>query len=203
VLERRLTIEGLPRCGRLLDLGCGDGAYVPYLRERASEVVGLDVSPERVGRARGKGVEVVLADASSLPFRDGSFDVVWASEVVEHTPSLRVFGELERVARRMVAVTVPNPRGPYYQWDPTHILSYSVSSLKAFLGGRAWRYEVHGLGLCLPHRALPDALRRLLLRLTWGHPGLALNLLVTGKSKGGGLRRGSPDTPAARHPAAA
>lgn len=181
VLERRLVISSFRDCEGILDLGCGGGVYVPYLLEKASEVVALDFSVRRLKKTKEKKIEVVLADASHLPFRDNLFDIIWASEVIEHTPSLGVFGELERVAKKMVAVTVPNPRGPYYRRDPTHILRYDISTLQAHLSQRPWRYKINGLGLCLPYRAFPNLLRRLLLQLTWNRPSLAFNLLITGK----------------------
>ncbi len=181
MLERRLVISSFQECEGILDLGCGEGVYVPYLLERASEVVGLDFSVGRLKKTKEKKIDVVLADASHLPFRDNSFDIIWASELIEHTPSLGVFGKLERVARKMVAVTVPNPKGPYYRRDPTHILRYDIYTLQANLSQRPWRYKIHGLGLCLPYRVFPNPLRRLLLQLTWNRPSLAFNLLITGE----------------------
>jgi len=73
--------------GRCLDLGCGTGAFVPLLVEQAWTVVGVDLSADqlRVARERvGDVVEsLVQADASALPFGDGSFDAVAA--VLVHT----------------------------------------------------------------------------------------------------------------------
>ncbi len=73
--------------GRCLDLGCGTGAFVPLLVEQAWTVVGVDLSADqlRVARERVGGVieSLVQADASALPFEDGSFDAVVA--VLVHT----------------------------------------------------------------------------------------------------------------------
>jgi SAM-dependent methyltransferase len=71
--------------GRLLDLGCGGGVHIPLFQELGWTVVGVDVSADqlRVARDRVGDVELVRADATALPFADGSFDAVAA--VMVHT----------------------------------------------------------------------------------------------------------------------
>jgi len=179
VFERRRIISRFDSCHRILDLGCGDGTYTPYLQRRADEVIGLDCKIEKLANVE-KSTQVIRADASHLPFKDESFDIVWASEVIEHTPSLEIFSELERVAKDIIAVTVPNPSGPYYRRDPTHILEYDIPKLKQFLRRRDWIYTINGLGLCLPYKIVPDIVRKIFLKATWRHPRYAFNILVTG-----------------------
>ncbi len=67
----RLLGEG---SGALLDLGCGTGVYSVALAERGWKVTGVDLSEDMLRRARDRGVSVVSADATDLPFGDGSFD---------------------------------------------------------------------------------------------------------------------------------
>src|SRR2546426_11782617 len=62
--------------GRLLDVGCGTGAQTAAFAERGWSVTGVDVSAAMLRLARSRGLEVVQADASELPFPDGSFDTV-------------------------------------------------------------------------------------------------------------------------------
>lgn len=84
VQVRRLLGSGTGRC---LDLGCGTGQYVGQLREAGWTVVGLDRSTDQLRVARERLSEpLVLADASVLPFADGSFDAVialWISTDVD------------------------------------------------------------------------------------------------------------------------
>lgn len=79
-LSRRLGASiGLGRGDRVLDVACGTGATAAALAEAfGCEVVALDMSEKNVARARERhdGVRFEIANASSLPFEDASFDVV-------------------------------------------------------------------------------------------------------------------------------
>jgi SAM-dependent methyltransferase len=83
--------------GRLLDLGCGTGAYSGALAELGWSVVGVDVSDDMLRRARDKGVDVVLSDGSSLPFADESFDA--AVSVFTHSDFDDFPGAVHEVGR--------------------------------------------------------------------------------------------------------
>jgi ubiquinone/menaquinone biosynthesis C-methylase UbiE len=69
--------------GRLLDVGCGGGAHAVAFAERGWTVTGIDVSPVQLELARARGVEVLEADATALPFEDASFDA--AVSIFTHT----------------------------------------------------------------------------------------------------------------------
>lgn len=70
---------------RVLDLGCGSGSSVDYFRARdpAVEWIGLDVpdSPEAGTRT---DAPFQTFDGVSIPFGDGSFDLVYCKQVLEH-----------------------------------------------------------------------------------------------------------------------
>lgn len=89
--ERPATLSLLPevRGMRVLDAGCGPGAYTEWLLDRGAEVTALDVSPRMVDLAKIRTAgraEVRQADlGSSLDFlASGSFDVVLSSLVLEY-----------------------------------------------------------------------------------------------------------------------
>jgi len=69
--------------GRLLDVGCGGGAHAGAFAEHGWTATGVDVSRAQLDLARSRGVEVVEADAASLPFEDASFDA--AASIFTHT----------------------------------------------------------------------------------------------------------------------
>jgi SAM-dependent methyltransferase len=76
---------------RVLDLGCGPGSITVGLGPRA---IGLDRHPVTV-----PGLPVVAGDGARLPFRDGSFDAVYANAVLQHVPdAAAVVSEVRRVA---------------------------------------------------------------------------------------------------------
>lgn len=93
-----------------LDVGCAEGYFMKVLRERFGWVVwGVDLSTVVLAKAHEKhGLTVAAAEATRLPFADGSFDLVYSTEVIEHVldPDLMI-AEMRRVARGTVLVTTP------------------------------------------------------------------------------------------------
>jgi SAM-dependent methyltransferase len=63
-----------PGTGRLLDVGCGTGAYAETLAGLGWTLTGVDVSEDMLRIARDRQMDVVRADARTLPFGDGTFD---------------------------------------------------------------------------------------------------------------------------------
>jgi ubiquinone/menaquinone biosynthesis C-methylase UbiE len=83
-----------------LDVGTGTGAAALAIAEcfPAARVVGIDIAPEMVERARQKvrdraNLSFEHGDASALPFAGASFDLVTAANMIPF------FGELARVVR--------------------------------------------------------------------------------------------------------
>jgi SAM-dependent methyltransferase len=93
---------------RVLDLGCGYGAYSLALQSEGRRCVGTDVNLEYLKTAASAGLPVVAA-GGPLPFPDKSFDTVLLLEVIEHVPQIQdLLKEAFRVARKNVLVTAPN-----------------------------------------------------------------------------------------------
>ena len=83
--------------GVVVDIGCGDGAYVRALRAARPDliVLGLDLSP---GMLAATGPPVVLADATRLPLASGSAGALLAMHMLYHVPRPEVaMAELARV----------------------------------------------------------------------------------------------------------
>jgi len=125
-----LTVDydrlGVRRGERLLDLGCGFGRHAFEAFRRGARVVALDRSDAELKEVRRTFAAMIDAgeagtspadsatgvngDGLHLPFADGAFDRVIASEVLEHIPDDEVaIAELARVLRPggTIAVTVP------------------------------------------------------------------------------------------------
>lgn len=78
-----------PRCGRVLEVGCGAGHLAAVLAGSAARVDAVDRSPEMVALARARvpaGVRVTRADVLGLPLPPGGYDAVVGSAVLHHLP---------------------------------------------------------------------------------------------------------------------
>lgn len=95
-LDRRHTPAALaPRVGeRVLDAGCGTGAYLGWLARARSRPIGLDFSRGMLRVAQQRAPRAALAQADlnrELPVRPRTFDAVLSSLVSEHLTDLRSF----------------------------------------------------------------------------------------------------------------
>ena len=121
-----LTTGKLRRLGdlrgdRLLDVGCGDGAFTRILGADFREVHGIDVQETYLERFRDevKGdnrYDIANMSASSMTFPDAHFDTIVTIETLEHVPDLAgAAREICRVLRPggELLVTVPNRWFPF------------------------------------------------------------------------------------------
>lgn len=117
LVDSMLEKYPLPQGGTALELGCGAGFASAHLaRDYKLVVVGTDAEADRIETAKRKneGIErlsFLLADATALPFRDGTFDLVLAQNVFHHIPDWRAAAE--EVAR------VTEPGGAFLFSDIT------------------------------------------------------------------------------------
>jgi len=91
----RLALEGIDPPARVLDVGTGTGVAAHALAGwfPTADVVGVDLAPAMVAEAERKGgrARFLVADASQLPFPDGSFDLIVLMNAIPF------FDELARV----------------------------------------------------------------------------------------------------------
>jgi SAM-dependent methyltransferase len=109
---------------RVLDLGCGAGRHAFEAARRGAQVIALDADRKELDQVAavaaamdeageipaGASIRTAAGDATAMPFEDGAFDVVIASEVMEHIRTDQAaLGEVARVLRPggTAAVTVP------------------------------------------------------------------------------------------------
>jgi SAM-dependent methyltransferase len=109
---------------RALDVGCGAGALALALGPLVREVVGVDRVPELLELARERApsnVTFVEADATHLPFEDGSFDLAGTLRTLHHVPRPElVIAELARVTRLNGRILVVDQIAPV---DPLDALA--------------------------------------------------------------------------------
>lgn len=102
---------------RVLEVGCGEGLVLRYLRERHGLLVdGVEPDPVALAAARRRNPQSRLwrGDACRLGVRSGSYDLVLCLEVLEHLAEpAAALRELRRVARRRLILSVPHE--PYFR----------------------------------------------------------------------------------------
>jgi len=131
---------------RVLELGAGWCDFSNNVF--AAEVVAMDLDPT-VRKAAGPGVTAVVGDCTDLSrFGDGSFDVVFASNLLEHLDrplTTTLLAEVVRVLHpggRLILMQ-PNFRlnpGRYFD-DFTHVSIWTDASLSDFLRAGGWTVE--------------------------------------------------------------
>jgi SAM-dependent methyltransferase len=102
LFAREIDKTGLPRTSRVLDVGTSTGANLRLLRDLGFHAVdGLDFSQEAIRYCREKGLGIVRhGDVCGMPFADESFDLLLATDIIEHVDDdLKALREIARVLR--------------------------------------------------------------------------------------------------------
>ncbi|MGH8501280.1 MAG: class I SAM-dependent methyltransferase [Gammaproteobacteria bacterium] len=141
---------GLMLPGPVLDFGCGSGVLIKLLRARNIEAHGIEIDRKAVSDSLLPEVRehIQLYDGRfPLPFADGQFESVIASEVIEHVPAYEdALDEIARVTRRAFLITVPDMSSvplchhnhvvPWHLLESTHVNFFTQSSLRKVLKKR-------------------------------------------------------------------
>jgi 2-polyprenyl-3-methyl-5-hydroxy-6-metoxy-1,4-benzoquinol methylase len=124
---------------RILDVGVGLGrlmSHFPQLRR-----YGMDISFGYLEIARTKGIEVCYARVEDMPYRAGLFDVVVATDMLEHVPDLnlsctRMLHALKPGGVLIVRVPYREDLSPYlapeYPYKYVHLRNFDEPGLRLF-----------------------------------------------------------------------
>lgn len=147
---------------RWLDVGCGNGAFTELIFERGEpkSVKGIDPSEAQLEYARKRfaqyPAEFLKADAMSLPFKDGVFDVAVMPLVIFFVP------EPAKGVAELARVTAPGGLIAAYAWDMLHGgFPYAIM-----------REELKKMGVAFPAEPHPEASDPDVLRKLWGAESL-------------------------------
>jgi 2-polyprenyl-3-methyl-5-hydroxy-6-metoxy-1,4-benzoquinol methylase len=169
--SRFANLLPLDRTSRILDLGCGAGHLLYFLRQKGfANICGVDACPGAVKRANAMALPVQFADIFSfLENTDQTFDCITAIDIVEHF-TREDLDRLFRLIRMrlncggLVIFQTINGNSPwcqsYFAGDLTHETLFTPRSLAALLGLNGFSEIVaqevvpppapirHGLRLC-------------------------------------------------------
>ena len=109
--EFQIISDLIEKNTRVLDVGCGDGTLMEYLKHNKKiDIRGIEISKDNVQKCLSKGLAVIEGDAEKdlLQFPDSSFDFVILSQTLQAflSPEI-VIKELLRVGKKAI-VTIPN-----------------------------------------------------------------------------------------------
>jgi len=99
----------------VLDLGCGEGAYIDVIKRASRSVEGVDISEQWLERACQKhpGIRFFQADAEELFYENGSFGAVVCLGLMECVNHKKLFSEIKRILRQggYLILSAPNKYG--------------------------------------------------------------------------------------------
>ncbi len=144
--RRHAIVLSMHRPGGLtLDIGCGSSRII----EDLPGAVGLDVALQKLRFMAARGCRTTRGSVFALPFRDGAFDEVVFSEVIEHIPvKPQCLGEIRRVLRKGGRLIIGTPDYSRLFWvflewfygaarpeayAHQHISHYSMKSMRRLL----------------------------------------------------------------------
>lgn len=101
---------------KILDIGCGNGKFMNLLltvfKNKNLQIKGIDFSPSEVKEAKSRKLDVKRANIEEgIPFKDSTFNLVYAGEIIEHLYNADFFlSEISRVLKNggFVVFSTPN-----------------------------------------------------------------------------------------------
>ncbi len=161
-IRRELQRRERERPLRLLDLGCGDGTNLVWLRDFTKSLYGSDYNAIRLARARARmpDATLFLGDILDYPVVNGFFDVVYFNHVIEHIPDDEAaLATVYRILAPggLLVLGTPNEgawwwqlaykRAPEIRKTTDHVHFYTAETIGRKLEGAGFRvFEVKHMG---------------------------------------------------------
>ena len=133
---------------KILEIGCSGGVLLECLKKEGfNNIFGIDKSPEAIKKCKEKGIENASGkDATNTGFSENSFDIVIASDILEHIENdFEAVGEWNRILRQngILIMFVPAFKFLWSGHDEKsqHFRRYSKSRLKEILKKNNFKTE--------------------------------------------------------------
>jgi SAM-dependent methyltransferase len=142
-----------PRPGSMLDIGCGAGHFLFYMREKGWTVRGVELNSDAAAAGREGGLDIFGGTLHDAELPSAAFDYVRSNHSFEHIHNPReVLREIRRIVRPggRLFIGVPNlaglmPKmwGPYwwYLGAPVHTYGYTPASISRLLAEEGFQVE--------------------------------------------------------------
>jgi 2-polyprenyl-3-methyl-5-hydroxy-6-metoxy-1,4-benzoquinol methylase len=140
---RHMPSQPLDRPGSLLDVGCGNGAFLQTAQAAGWSVQGIDFDPIAVAEARRQGLAVELGGIDQLTDQVQTYDWITCSHVLEHVHHLQeLLHSLHRLLRPGGTLWLQTPNidslghrayGPHWRGlePPRHLTLLTLPSLRS------------------------------------------------------------------------
>lgn len=176
-------ILSLGQIKRALDVGCGSGFSTISANRYFPFVVGCDTSwhmlKENPVQLRIKG------DASSLPFKSNSFDLVFGWEVLHHIDNpVKVLNEMTRVSKEFIIFFEPNPLNPvqlafsYLEREHEWVRRFRKNYIMRIISESNLRLISHETVGCIFPNRTPEWMFYILRRVPFKVPVVGISHLV-------------------------
>lgn len=139
----------------VVDAGTNEGAGAALFAKHAARVIAFDLSREGIEAARGRharpNLEFHVHDAARpFPIPDGTADVVFSSEVIEHLPDGAAFlRSASRALKRDGILLLKTPNDDFNRYEnrlnPHHVSPYTANRLRALVQAHYEAVELAGL----------------------------------------------------------
>lgn len=121
-----LKICGKRKNNKILDIGAGGGALLSVFKED-NLCIGLDNEKKNCELLEKQGIKAILSDCIKMPFENEYFDLIIASEIIEHINDIDdFFNEIKRILKKEgeLVIVVPND----YNWFIYRVLNLCFAS---------------------------------------------------------------------------
>ena len=146
---------------KLLDIGCGSGAFVACARDRGRDAYGIDFNDREISLGEAafdlEG-HLMAGDLLAMPLEWSEFDLITMFEVIEHLPNPKeVIDEVRRRLKRggYLVLSCPNekrwqPAGRIFvDYPPHHLTRWTPACLRRFLENNSFQHVTTEIDLSL------------------------------------------------------
>lgn len=153
----KFFVDRVTSSDQVLDLGCGNGYLAYDVAAKAKHVIGIDIRPKNVEKAKARfqrpNLEFILGDATIYPFSE-RFDAIVLSNVLEHIEERVEFLKKLKAVSSKIIFRVPminrdwtamykKLHGYEYRLDDTHFIEYTLDILLDELKEAGWSLDYY------------------------------------------------------------